>query len=69
MKQRQQLVVIGNGMAGGRFVEELTARNGREHFDFVMFGVETDGNNNRILLSSIVAGSHDVKNIFQNCLE
>ena len=69
MKQRQQLVVIGNGMAGGRFVEELTARNGREHFDIVMFGGEPHGNYNRILLSSVVAGSHDVKNIFLNSLE
>jgi nitrite reductase (NADH) large subunit len=69
MKDKQRLVVIGNGMAGGRFVEELTDRGGREHFEIVMFGEEPHGNYNRILLSSVVAGSHEVKNIFLNSLE
>src|SRR5262252_1449443 len=69
MKEKQRLVVIGNGMAGGRFVEELTGRDGREHFDIVVFGEEPHGNYNRILLSSVVAGSHDVKDIFLNSVE
>src|SRR5262249_7159854 len=69
MKEKQRLVVIGNGMAGGRFVEELTERNGPERFDIVMFGDEPHGNYNRILLSSLVAGSHEVKDIFLNSLE
>ena len=33
--RRRLLVVIGNGMAGARFVEELVARGGREQFDIV----------------------------------
>src|SRR5437879_3576222 len=69
MKHIERLVVIGNGMAGGRFVEELTGRNGQEHFDVVVFGEEPHGNYNRILLSSVVAGSHEVKDIFLNSLE
>src|SRR2546428_12997799 len=69
MKQIERLVVIGNGMAGGRFVEELTGWNGEEHFDIVIFGDEPHGNYNRILLSSVVAGSNEVKDIFLNSLE
>src|SRR2546426_7806762 len=69
MKQIERLVVIGNGMAGGRFVEELTGWNGEEHFDIVIFGDEPHGNYNRILLSSVVAGTHEVKDIFLNSLE
>src|SRR5215831_15203468 len=69
MKEKQRLVVIGNGMAGGRFVQKLTERNGREHFDIVMFGDEPHGSYNRILLSSVVAGSCDVKDILLNSHE
>src|SRR6266700_3478073 len=68
MVMKQQLVVVGNGMAGGRFVEELIARNGGEHFDIVVFGDEPYGNYNRILLSSVLAGSHDPTDIFLNPL-
>ena len=69
MVVKQQLVVVGNGMAGGRFVEELIARNGGEHFDIVVFGDEPYGNYNRILLSSVLAGSHETKDIFLNSIE
>src|SRR2546426_10697038 len=68
MVVKQQLVVVGNGMAGGRFVEELIARNGGEHFDIVVFGEEPYGNYNRILLSSVLAGSHQPHDIFINSL-
>jgi nitrite reductase (NADH) large subunit len=66
---KERLVVIGNGMAGARFVEELLARNGRDHFDIVMFGDEPYGNYNRILLSGVLAGSHEPKDIFLNPLQ
>jgi nitrite reductase (NADH) large subunit len=68
-KQTQRLIVIGNGMAGGRFVEELLGREGGKQFEIVMFGEEPHGNYNRILLSSVVAGSHELKNIYLNSLE
>ncbi len=68
MKQKQRLVVIGNGMAGARFVEEVVARRGTERFEIVIFGDEPYGNYNRILLSSVLAGSHDPRNIFINSL-
>ena len=58
LESKKQLVVIGNGMAGARFVEEFVARGGGERFGTVMFGDEPHGNYNRILLSSVLAGHH-----------
>ena len=69
MPAKERLLVIGNGMAGGKFVEELVARNGLERFDIVVFGEEPHGNYNRILLSGVVAGSHQPKDIFLNSIE
>jgi len=66
---RQRLVVIGNGMVGARFVEELIARGGSDRYDIVMFGDEPTGNYNRILLSGILAGSHDADDTYINPLE
>jgi nitrite reductase (NADH) large subunit len=54
---KQKLVVIGNGMAGARAVEEILARGGGDQFDIVMFGDEVYGNYNRILLSNLLNGS------------
>jgi nitrite reductase (NADH) large subunit len=52
----QQLVVIGNGMAGARTAEEIIARGGRDHFDITMIGDEPYGNYNRIMLSHVLSG-------------
>ena len=54
--KKEKLVVIGNGMAGARFVEEVLARGGRDRFDITMFGAEPHGNYNRILLSAVLSG-------------
>jgi nitrite reductase (NADH) large subunit len=67
--ERQRLVVIGNGMVGARFVEELLARGGGERYEIVMFGDEPTGNYNRILLSGILAGTHEPDDIFINPLD
>jgi nitrite reductase (NADH) large subunit len=65
---RRRLVVIGNGMAGGRFVEDLLARGGADRFAITVFGDEPHGNYNRILLSSVLAGHHRPSDIFINPL-
>ena len=49
MSTRSRLVVIGNGMAGARLVEDIVARGGRDAFEITMFGEEPYGNYNRIL--------------------
>ena len=66
---KQRLVVVGNGMAGARAVEEVLARGGAEMFDIVMFGDEPYGNYNRILLSNILSGQQDASEIFLNPLD
>jgi len=55
-------------MAGARLAEDVLARGGRDLFDVVMFGDEPYGNYNRILLSGVLGGSHDPKDIFINPL-
>ena len=37
---RKRLIVIGNGMAGARLVEDLIQRGGRERFEMIVFGDE-----------------------------
>src|SRR5260370_26135921 len=55
-------------MAGARFVEELLSRGGGERWQIVMFGDEPYGNYNRILLSGVLAQSHEPADIFINPL-
>src|SRR5713226_5660251 len=67
MQSKERLVVIGNGMAGARVVEEILKRApGR--FEIVMFGAEPYGNYNRILLSNVLNGSQSAAEIFMNPL-
>jgi nitrite reductase (NADH) large subunit len=69
MAAKQKLVVIGNGMAGARTVEEILARGGADQFEITMFGEEPYGNYNRILLSDVLNGSHEATDIFLNPLD
>ena len=67
--KKKRLVVIGNGMAGVRTVEEILSRNGADLFDITIFGNEPYGNYNRILLSNVLAGTDDFDGIFLNPLD
>ena len=60
------LVVVGNGMAGVRAVEEILGRSGGKRFAITVFGDEPYGNYNRILLSKVLAGSDDTAEIYLN---
>ena len=66
---RRRLVVVGNGMAGARFVENLIASDRDREFEIVVFGDEPHGNYNRILLSGVLAGTHRSEDIMINPLE
>jgi NAD(P)H-nitrite reductase large subunit len=50
-----KLVVIGNGMAGARFAEELRSR-ASEAFEVTVLGEEPHGGYNRIMLSGVLGG-------------
>lgn len=65
--QRPKLVVIGNGMAGARLLEDVLTCD-PNLFDITVFGDEPYGNYNRILLSNVLNGSQDAKEIFLNPL-
>jgi nitrite reductase (NADH) large subunit len=65
---RRRLVVIGNGMAGARAVEEILARGGADQFSITMFGDEPYGNYNRIMLSHVLSGEESDADIFLNSL-
>jgi nitrite reductase (NADH) large subunit len=69
MSGKERLVVIGNGMAGARFVEDLLARGGGERWSVSMFGDEPHGNYNRILLSGVLAGKNAADDIVLNPLD
>jgi nitrite reductase (NADH) large subunit len=60
-----ELVVIGNGMAGARAVEEILHRGGGQRYRITVFGDEPYGNYNRIMLSHVLAGE-DMDEIYLN---
>ncbi len=64
---RKKLVVVGNGMAGARVVEEIFKR-APGLFDVTMFGAEPYGNYNRILLSNVLNRTQEPTEIFINPL-
>lgn len=62
---REHLVVIGNGMAGCRAVEELLARD-PHRYRVTIFGAEPHVNYNRIMLSPVLAGEKTFEQIVIN---
>ncbi len=65
---KPRLVVVGNGMAGVRTVEELL-KIGPDHYHITIFGAEPHPNYNRILLSPVLAGEMTVQEIVLNDLQ
>jgi nitrite reductase (NADH) large subunit len=66
---KQNLVVIGNGMAGMRAVEELLKHEAGTRYNITVFGAEPHVNYNRIMLSSVLAGDKTVDEIVINSRE
>jgi len=66
---REHLVVIGNGMAGMRTVEELLKLPDSQRFRITVFGAEPHVNYNRIMLSSVLAGDKELDDIVINSRE
>ncbi len=62
---KKKLVLIGNGMAGVRAVEEIL-KISKDAFDITIFGTEPHPNYNRILLSKVLQGDTEVKDITLN---
>ncbi len=62
---RPRLVVVGNGMAGMRAVEELMARD-PDRYAITVIGAEPQPNYNRIQLSAVLAGDKALDDIVIN---
>jgi nitrite reductase (NADH) large subunit len=62
---KKKLVVIGNGMAGMRTIEELLAA-APQAYRITVFGAEPHGNYNRIMLSSLLSGEKAMTEIVIN---
>jgi nitrite reductase (NADH) large subunit len=65
--KKMKLVMIGNGMAGVRTLEELL-KIAPDLYDITVFGSEPHPNYNRILLSPVLAGEQTVDEIILNPL-
>ena len=65
---KEKLVLIGNGMAGVRTLEELL-KIAPDMYDITVFGSEPYGNYNRILLSPVLAGEKTIDDIILNDLQ
>ncbi len=62
---KERLVVIGNGMAGIRTIEELL-KVAPDAYDITVFGAEPHCNYNRIMLSPVLAGEKTIEDIILN---
>ena len=63
--KKSKLVMVGNGMAGVRTIEELL-KVAPELYDITVFGAEPHPNYNRILLSPVLAGEQTLEEIVLN---
>ncbi len=66
--KKQKLVLVGNGMAGVRTIEELL-KLAPDLYDITIFGAEPHGNYNRIMLSPVLAGEMTLPEIMLNDLD
>ncbi|MCT1905212.1 nitrite reductase large subunit NirB [Oceanobacillus sojae] len=62
---KRKLVMIGNGMAGVRCIEEILKRD-KETFEITIIGDEPYPNYNRIMLSHVLQGKTEVSEINMN---
>src|SRR5437868_2292081 len=63
--KKMKLVMVGNGMAGVRTIEELL-KIAPDLYDITVFGAEPHPNYNRILLSPVLAGEQTIDDIVLN---
>jgi nitrite reductase (NADH) large subunit len=66
--KKMKLVMVGNGMAGVRTLEELL-KIAPELYEITVFGAEPHPNYNRILLTPVLAGEQTLDEIILNPLE
>ena len=65
---KEKLVLVGNGMAGVRTLEELI-KHGTDQYEITVIGSEPHPNYNRIMLSPVLAGEKTIDDIILNSRE
>jgi nitrite reductase (NADH) large subunit len=65
---KEKLVLIGNGMAGMRTIDELF-KLAPDKYDITVFGSEPHGNYNRIMLSPVLAGDKTIDDIITHDID
>ncbi|MCB1829091.1 MAG: hypothetical protein KDI35_02820, partial [Gammaproteobacteria bacterium] len=63
---KRKLVLVGNGMAGVRTLEELLKLEEADVYEISVFGSEPHPNYNRIMLSPVLAGEKTIDDIVLN---
>ena len=66
--RRSRLVLVGNGMAGMRAIEELLEL-APDRYEITVFGSEPRGNYNRILLSPLLSAEKTLADIMLNTVD
>lgn len=61
-QQKAHLVIVGNGMATGRLLDELIKRDANA-YNITVIGDEPEGSYNRIMLSPVLAGETELATI------
>lgn len=65
---KEKLILVGNGMAGVRTIEEILKID-PDRYDITVFGAEPYPNYNRIMLSPVLAGEKTIDEIVLNSVE
>ena len=60
---RERVVVVGGGMVGTRFVDELLAADTARRYEVTVLGAEDYEPYNRVLLSEVLAGRADLASL------
>ena len=68
LPMKQKLILIGNGMAGLRTIEEIL-KISPDLYDITVFGAEPHPNYNRIMLSPVLAREKTIDDIVLNSLD
>ena len=65
---KKQLVIVGNGMAPGRMLEELFERDA-DAYEVTIFNAEPRVNYNRLMLSPVLSGEKSYEDIITHDLD
>lgn len=57
MARRKDIVIVGNGMATCRLLDELVERRAQDRYDITVIGDEPGGAYNRVMLSKVLEGA------------